>query len=113
MAHLSYINYNPKLFIKKLKIMNFFKKIWTFILDLDKKGKKWIGTDGLLNMETSALLVLLLMFFFPVFWSMIFGFIIMLVKCLLDKSKGHNNEVHDLICAAVGVTIGAFIGFIL
>ena len=93
--------------------MNFFQKIWSFILDLDKKGKNWIGTDGLLNIETSALITLVLMFFFPAFWSMLFGFIIILVKCLLDKSKGHEDEEHDLICATVGVIIGAIIGLIL
>lgn len=93
--------------------MNFFQKIWKFIVDLDKKGKKWIGIDGFLNMETSALITLVLMIFFPICWSMLFGFIIVLVKCLLDKSKGHEDEEHDLICAAIGVIIGATIGLMI
>ena len=93
--------------------MEFLKKIWKNILDLDEKGKKWIGTDGLLNMETSALFVLVLMFFFPVLWAMIFGFIVVLVKCMIDKSKGHEKEVHDLICATIGLIIGTFIGLLI
>ena len=88
-------------------------KIWKNILDLDEKGKKWIGTDGLLNMETSALFVLVLMFFFPILWAMIFGFIVVLVKCMIDKSKGHEKEVHDLICATIGLIIGTFIGLLI
>ena len=93
--------------------MKFLKKFWKNILDLDGKGKKWIGTDGLLNMETSALFVLVLMFFFPVLWAMIFGFIVVLIKCMMDKSKGHEKEVHDLICATIGLIIGAFIGLLI
>jgi hypothetical protein len=93
--------------------MEFLKKFLKSILDLDKKGRKWIGNDGLLNMETSALLVLVLMFFLPALWSFIFGFIIVVIKCLLDKSKGHDKEMHDLICATIGLIIGTFIGLLI
>ena len=93
--------------------MNFFQKIWNFILDLDRKGKKWIGTDGLLNMETSALITLFLFIFFPIFWSMLFSLIILLVKCLLDMNKGHDNEEHDLICGGIGIIIMSIIIFLI
>lgn len=93
--------------------MGFLKKIWNFILNLDKKGKKWIGNDGLLNMETAALITLLLLCFFPIWWSMFFTLIIMLVKSFLDMSKGHEKEYHDIICASIGIIIGAIIGCVL
>jgi hypothetical protein len=93
--------------------MNFFDKIFDFILDLDKKGRKWIGIDGLLNMESSALVTLVLICFLPILWSMVFSLIIFVSKCLFDKSKGHEDEAHDCICATIGVIVGAIIGFVL
>ena len=73
-------------------------------------GYKWLGTDGIINMETSALLAMLFMIFFPIFWSASFTFLIVIGKCALDKSRGVENEKHDLICAVVGILIGVILG---
>jgi len=73
-------------------------------------GIKWIGLDGLLNMETSALITIFLMIFFPVIWATVITFVMVMLKCILDKTRGRENEKHDLICALVGVLVGAILG---
>jgi len=90
--------------------MNKLKKLWENLKAANSRGIKWIGLDGLLNMETAALLTIFLMIFFPVMWSMFFSIIVVIGKCVFDKSNGHMDEKHDLICAIVGVLIGAILG---
>ena len=85
-------------------------KTYNKFSDLHHRGISWIGIDGLLNMETSALLTIFFMIFFPVMWAMIFSVVIVVGKCLFDKSRGHENELHDLICAVIGVLVGAMLG---
>ena len=95
------------------KFSNIFNSIETFLKNTEKKiynGYKWIGTDGIINMETSALLVMIFMLFFPVLWASLLTFIIVISKCVLDKSKGHKNELHDMICAVVGILLGIILG---
>lgn len=75
-----------------------------------RSGIKWIGLDGLLNMETSALITIFLMIFFPVIWATILTFVGVMLKCILDKSRGHENEKHDFVCALIGVLVGAILG---
>lgn len=86
------------------------KKLWNNLKKRANDGKKWIGVDGLLNMETAALIEIFLMIFFPTMWAMFFAATIMVGKCAFDKTKGHENELHDLICAIIGVMIGAILG---
>lgn len=75
-----------------------------------KDGINWIGTDGIITMETSALLVIFLMIFFMPITSMLISFLIVTAKCLLDKKRGSNKERHDFICALVGVIAGVILG---
>lgn len=86
------------------------KNIYNNVKVKMNNGYKWLGTDGIINMETSALLVMLFMVFFPIFWSAAFTFLIVIGKCALDKSRGAENEKHDLICAVVGILIGVILG---
>lgn len=88
---------------------NLIKKIEKAIIELDKQGRKWIGIDGLLNMETSALLTIFLMIFFKPLLSVIISFILVFAKCFFDKSRGSVNEKHDLLCAAIGVISGCLL----
>lgn len=88
---------------------NLIKKIEKAIIELDKQGRKWIGIDGLLNMETSALLTIFLMIFFKPLLSVIISFILVFAKCFFDKSRGSVNEKHDLLCAAIGVIAGCLL----
>ena len=57
-------------------------------------------------METSALLMIIFTLFFPILWSSFLTFLIVLSKCAYDKTKKHEDEKHDLICAVVGIIIG-------
>lgn len=92
------------------KFGKWIKNVWNRAKAANKRGLEWLGTDGLLNMETSALLTIFFMIFFPICWSMMFSAIVVLGKCLLDKSRGHQNEMHDFICALIGVLVGAILG---
>jgi hypothetical protein len=87
-------------------VKNFFNKTKDKVVN----GYKWIGIDGIINMETSALLVMLFMIFFPVFWASVLTFIIVTGKCALDKSRGRENEKHDFICSIVGILLGIILG---
>lgn len=94
------------------KFNDFWVKVKTFfsnLIERVKKGYKWVGTDGLLNFESSALLVILFMVFFPVTWASALTFIIVTLKCSIDKTKGRKGEVHDLICAIIGILTGVIL----
>ena len=95
------------------KFKNFLNSIKSFFSGVkDKliKGYNWLGTDGIINMETSALLMIAFMMFLPIFWSAILTFIIVVGKCALDKSRGRENEKHDLICSVIGILFGVIMG---
>lgn len=95
------------------KFTNFLSGVKTFLLKVKDKlirGYNWLGIDGVVNMETSALLVMLFMIFFPVFWAAILTFLIVIGKCTLDKSRGRENEKHDFICCIVGILLGVILG---
>lgn len=91
------------------KFKNFMEKVFNFFINLKnktEKGYKWLGSDGIINMETSVLLMIVFTLFFPILWSAFLTFIIVLGKCAFDKTKNRKNEKHDLICAIVGIIIG-------
>ena len=88
------------------KVKKFFKDTYDKMID----GYNWLGTDGIINMETSALLMIILMMFFPIFWSAIITFLIVMGKCIFDKSRGSKNEKHDFICATIGILFGVILG---
>lgn len=95
---------------KFTNFLNGVKSFFNGVKDKLTKGYNWLGTDGIINMETSALLMLVFMVFFPIFWSAILTFIIVVGKCTLDKSRGRENEKHDLICSVVGILFGVIMG---
>ena len=88
------------------KVKKFFTNVKNQILD----GYKWLGTDGVINMESSALLVIVLTLFLPVFWASILTFLIVIGKCTFDKSRGRENEKHDFICCILGILLGVILG---
>jgi hypothetical protein len=95
------------------KFTNFLDGAKTFLSEIKNKivkGYEWLGIDGVVNMETSALLAMLFMVFFPVFWSSILTFLIVIGKCTFDKSRGRENEKHDFICCVVGILLGIILG---
>lgn len=97
--------------------MNRVKNIWKFIVkafsvvkEHTLKGYKWMGTDGLLNLETSALITIMLMLLLPPFGAGFITLVIMCAKCISDSLKGRENEEHDLICSIIGLVLGIIIG---
>lgn len=97
--------------------MDRLKNIWKTILkafsvvkEHTLKGYKWIGADGLLNLETSALITIVLMLLLPPFGAGFITFVIMCVKCIGDSLDGRENEEHDLICSIIGLVLGIIIG---
>ena len=92
-------------------ILSWAKICWDKIKATNKRGMEWIGTDGLINMETAAILTIFLMIFFPTMWAMLFSAFVVVGKSIFDKTKGHTKEGHDLICAVIGVLLGALLGF--
>ena len=80
------------------------------INEIDATGRKWIGYDGLLNMETFALVAIFFMIFMPTVVSSGVTFLLALAKCYCDKKRGHANEKHDLICAGIGIIFGCILG---
>ena len=92
-----------------MEIFDSLKNFWNKLSDLCYNGKKWIGGDGLINLETAALVTIFLKHFFPLNWAMIFTGAISVAKSTLDKSNGHENETHDLICMFIGMMLGAML----
>lgn len=95
------------------RFASFLNSVKNFFYSLKDKvceGYRWLGNDGIINLESSALIVIILMLFFPIIWSAILTLIIMIGKCAFDKSKGKDGEKHDLICAIIGVLFGVILG---
>jgi len=99
--------------MSKHSIKNLTKKLNQKINELDTNGRKWIGFDGLLNMETFALTTLFFMIFFKAYISAGISLLFSIVKCYTDYKKGSSNEKHDLICAGIGIVFGCIIGLAL
>lgn len=95
------------------KFASFLNSVKNFFYSLKDKvceGYRWLGNDGIINLESSALIVIILMLFFPIIWASILTLIIIISKCTFDKSRGREGEKHDLICAIIGVLFGIILG---
>lgn len=92
------------------KICQFFRNTFSSTLDRNRRGIEWVGKDGLITMETSALLVIFFMIFFQPLFAMAISFLLVLGKCLLDKKRGSEHEKHDFICSLIGVVGGVILG---
>lgn len=93
------------------KIKTWFKenKVVNAIKAKMKEGYEWMGSDGIINMETSALLFLVLILFLPLMWAVIASFLIVAGKCAMDKKRGSSKEKHDLICCVIGIAFGVIL----
>lgn len=91
------------------KLRSFCGNLFGIIKANTKRGIEWTGIDGLVNMETAALLVVFLRIMFPFPCCAILSFLIMLLKCVIDSKRGHGNEKHDFICAFIGVVCGVIL----
>ena len=96
--------------MSKNAIKKLVEKLNVKVNELDAAGRKWIGYDGLLNMETFALITLFFTIFLPSLISAGCAFVIAAFKCICDKKKGRTNEKHDFICAGIGIIFGCILG---
>ena len=94
------------------KISSFFSKFWASCKERNRRGLEWIGMDGLVCMETSALLVIFFMLFCPVVWAMTISFLLVTGKSVLDDRRGKDDEFHDLVCCVLGVIFGVILGMV-
>lgn len=70
----------------------------------------WIRQDGLLHITVSAILLIVLSVFLPVWVSAILALGIGAGKELWDKNhQGHCSSWHDFICDCIGVAGGTVI----
>ena len=88
------------------KTCEFFKRAFEAIKKNTLDGIKWAGVDGLLNMESAALAVLLFGVFLPPIWSAGITALLAAAKSFIDEKNGHSGEVHDIVCAGVVVICG-------
>lgn len=92
------------------KICQFFKGQFEQLKERSRRGIDWIGKDGLINMETSGLLVIFFMIFFKPLIAMGVSFLLVSSKCIFDKKRGSEHEEHDFICSLIGVIAGVILG---
>lgn len=74
-----------------------------------KTLRGWIRTDGLLHLETSALITVAVAKFAPLWVAVIAALLIGIGKELYDKKHEGVASWHDVICDIAGVAIGAAI----
>lgn len=104
------VNFLSKIRTGIEKVCDFFEKIFLVLKERFIEGYQWIGTNGLINMETSALLMIFFVLLFHPIWSAFLTFIIMGIKCYYDAKHGSDHEKHDLICASIGIIVGLLLG---
>lgn len=69
-----------------------------------------LRTDGLLHLETSALMVCILGVIAPVWVAAVGSMMVGLMKEIYDMHhEGHSAEWHDVACDAIGVLCGMLI----
>lgn len=96
--------------IKKaaLAVADFFKNKF---IPFMKKAVSWIGKDGLLCLETSAILILFFLGFLPMLWAFLATLLSGVIKSIIDKRDGSSCEKHDLLCNVIGCILGILLSF--
>ena len=79
-------------------MINFIKKIWN-----------WLRVDGLLHIETSALVVLATDAVAPWWVGNIVSATAGVAKEVYDRFNGGSAEWHDIICDVIGIVIADII----
>ena len=72
----------------------------------------WIKTDGLLHLETSALITVAVATFAPLWAAGLSALAIGVIKELYDKEHGGVASWHDIGCDIGGILIGLFLAWI-
>lgn len=80
-----------------------------------KNAIKWIGTDGLLHIETVALIVALFTPLIGYGWALLAAIMTGLCREAIQHLNGRNTTEqvhHDIICNAIGLLLGTLIASI-
>lgn len=69
---------------------------------------RWLGTDGLLHVLCSVLIVVVAGMFLPVWASIVTAVVAGIAKEIVwDRMMGHGDASwHDLTCDIIGVALG-------
>ena len=93
-------------FIEMKKVVNDINRLWDKICKTTVRGARWFGYDGLVNLETAAILYLFMVLFMSVPMAGLVTMCVALVKCAYDSNHGHVDEMHDMLCAGIGIVVG-------
>ena len=88
------------------KVVNDINRLWDWLCETTRRGAKWIGSDGLINLETAALIYLFLVLFLAIPCAVAVTMCGTVVKCAYDAAHGHIDERHDMLCAGIGIVVG-------
>lgn len=74
-----------------------------------RKLWKWIRSDGLLHIESCALLIIAFAAFIPLVWAAGATVVVGICKELWDRKHGGVASWHDVICDLCGVALGVLL----
>lgn len=75
------------------------------------KISDWVRRDGLLHIESCALLVIVLSLGLPVWAASVLGLLVGIGKEVWDRYHGGVPSWHDFFCDCIGVALGALVGW--
>lgn len=76
------------------------------------KISDWVRRDGLLHIESCALLVIVLSLGLPVWAASVLGLLVGIGKEVWDGCHGGVPSWHDVFCDCIGVAFGALVGWL-
>lgn len=77
-----------------------------------KKIWQWIRIDGLLHIETSALMVVAMSIVMPIWLAAVITMAVGILKEGYDKSHGGTPEMHDIWCDTIGMCLGVILAIL-
>ena len=84
------------------------------ILEFIKNVKDWVATDGLLHIETSGIICLLLLLLgvnipYSISLSIIIGILKEVYDIFIKKSNTYSQSIHDIICDLIGIAFSSIV----
>ena len=84
------------------------------ILEFIKNVKDWVATDGLLHIETSGIICLLLLLLgvnipYSISLSLIIGILKEVYDIFIKKSNTYSQSLHDIICDIIGIAFSSIV----
>ena len=76
------------------------------------KISDWVRRDGLLHIESCALLVIVLSLGLPVWAASVLGLLVGIGKEVWDRYHGGVPSWHDVFCDCIGVALGALVAWL-